>query len=170
MLKKMKVVSPGMQSGHIELHLAVSSRGHETTDGLQQRTPRPITSHWYLSHAAQSTSDLNTIGSVEHWRLLLKQLSLLVGSQGSAAIFSKSIDQLGAQYPALAALNPMQSWPEQLALLQNTLLQLPPASAAMAQQSLWWRGCQLITKLLGVSLSRKLLQQIKLEQSLQQNG
>lgn len=170
MLKKMKAVSPGMQSGHIGVHLAASSRGHETTDGAQQRTQRPTSSHWYLSTPPQPTPDLSTVGSIEQWRLLLKQLSLLVGSQGSAAIFLQSVDQLGAQYPALATMNPMHSWPEQLAILQNTLQQLPPASAAMAQQSLWWRGCQLITKLLGASLSRRLLQQVQLDQSSQHNG
>lgn len=170
MLKKMRVVSPGMQSGHIGVHLAASSRGFETTDGVQQRTQRPNNSNWYLSNPRQPTPDLSTVGSIEHWRLLLKQLSLLVGSQGCAAIFSQSIDQLGTQYPALATLSPMLSWPEQLAILQNTLQQLPPATAAMAQQSLWWRGCQLITKLLGVSLSRRLLQQVHSEQSSQHNG
>lgn len=171
MLKKMKVVSPGAQSGRIGVHLAASRRGHETTNGLLQRTQHPISGLLYLSKPPQPNPDLTSaVGSIEHWRLLLKQLSLLVGSQGSAAIFSKSIVQFGTQFPALATLNPMHSWPEQLAILQNTLQQLPPASAAMAQQSLWWRGCQLITKLLGVSLSRRILHQVQQEQSSQHNG
>jgi hypothetical protein len=171
MLKKMIVVSPGTQSGRIGMHLATGSRGHETTDASQQRTRRAITSHWYVANPdLPAPAVFTAAGSIEHWRLLLKQLSLLVGSKGSAAIFLKSVDQLGAQYPALATLNPMHSWPEQLAILQNTLQQLPPSSAAMAQQSLWWRGCQLLSKLLGESLSRRLLQQVQFEQSAQHHG
>ena len=171
MLKKMKVVSPGGQSGRLGVRLKAASLGFETTDPRQQRTERAIRSHWYLANLPIATQEISTaVGSIEHWRLLLKQLSMLVGSQGSAAIFSKSVAQLGGQYPALAVLTSQQSWPEQLAILQNTLQQLSSSSAAMAQQSLWWRGCQLITKLLGVSLSRKLLQQVQFEQSAQHNG
>lgn len=171
MLKKMKMVLPGAQSGHLGVRLAAGRLGHETTPASQPRAQRPVSNHWHLVNPTFAAHEVsNAAGSIEHWRLLLKQLSMLVGSQGSAAIFSKSVDQLGAQYPALAVLTPQQSWPEQLAILQNTLQQLPSSSAAMAQQSLWWRGCQLITKLLGVSLSRKLLQQVQFEQSSQHNG
>jgi len=171
MLKKMIVVTPRTQSGRIGMHLAAGSHGHATTNASQHRTRRAITSHWYLANSdLPAPTVVTAAGSIEHWRLLLKQLSLLVGSQGSTAIFLKSVDQLGAQYPALATLNPMHSWPEQLVILQNTLQQLPSASAAMAQQSLWWRGCQLLSKLLGASLSRRILQQVQLEQSAQHNG
>jgi hypothetical protein len=171
MLKKMKVVSPGTQSGHLGVRLAAGSRGHATTAASQPRAQRSVSHHWHLVNPPLAADEVrNTAGSIEHWRLLLKQLTLLVGSQGSAAIFSKSVDLLGVQYPALAVLTSQQSWPEQLAILENTLQQLPSSSAAMAQQSLWWRGCQLITKLLGVSLSRKLLQQVQFEQSAQHNG
>ncbi|RVU40436.1 hypothetical protein EOE67_05135 [Rheinheimera riviphila] len=116
-----------------------------------------------------ATEDHNAVGSIESWRLLLIQLSLLVGNEGSAAILFHSIGQLGVQYPALQTLSPPPSWPEQLATVQNTLQQLPH-SAAFARQSLWFRGCQLLTKLLGLSLSRRLLHQVAAEQSSYQHG
>ena len=123
-----------------------------------------------LSPTNAAAAEMNALGSMESWRLLLKQLSMLVGSEGSAAIFYHSIGQLGTQYPVLGALSPKQSWPEQLATVQNTLQQLPQAAAAFARQSLWFRGCQLIAKLLGVSLSRRLLHQVASVQSTYQHG
>ena len=113
--------------------------------------------------------EFTTPGSIESWRLLLKQLSTIVGSEGSAAIFFHSIGQLCNQYPALRTLSPQHSWPEQLAVVQNTLQQLPQSSAAFARQSLWFRGCQLITKLLGFPLSQRLLHQVATAQSTYQH-
>lgn len=123
-----------------------------------------------LNKTHTATEDNNALGSIESWRLLLKQLSRLVGNEGSAAIFFHSIGQLGVQYPALQTLSPQHSWPEQLATVQNTLLQLPHSAAAFARQSLWFRGCQLLTKLFGLSLSRRLLHQVAAVQSSYQHG
>ncbi len=103
-------------------------------------------------------ADLVPVGSIESWRLLLKELSMLVGNQGSAAILFQCIGKLGPQYPVFAALSPQHSWPEQLAIVQSILQQLPQAAATLARQSLWWRGCQLLTKLFGQALSRRLQQ------------
>lgn len=137
-------------------------------------TPRPthFAEHSRPSayvHTTQS-EDLHAVGSMESWRLLLKQLSTLVGSEGSAAIFFHSIGQLGNQFPALRTLSPKQSWPEQLAMVQNTLQPLTETSAAFARQTLWFRGCQLLTKLLGPSLSRRLLHLVAAGQRNSQHG
>lgn len=160
--------------GALPVRLIASSSSAEKMEystSLSQRAANIAASHWpQPGYSSVHPEDINAVGSMESWRLLLKQLSMLVGTEGSAAIFFHSIGQLGMQYPALAAINPKQSWPEQLATVQNTLQQLPQASAAFARQSLWFRGCQVITKLLGLSLSRRLLHQVAAVQSSYQHG
>jgi hypothetical protein len=124
----------------------------------------------FTHYAMLKSEEQRAVGSMESWRLLLKQLSTIVGSEGSAAIFFHCIGQLSSQYPTLRTLSPHHSWPEQLAIVQNTLQPLPQSSAAFARQSLWFRGCQLLTKLLGESLSRRLLHQVAAAQSTEQHG
>ncbi|OBP15688.1 hypothetical protein A5320_10285 [Rheinheimera sp. SA_1] len=164
----------GRRLAAVPVRLVASRRPAEQMEpntSSPQRTTTTVTSHWpQPGYGSVQPEDINAVGSMESWRLLLKQLSMLVGTEGSAAIFFHSIGQLGTQYPALGAINPKHSWPEQLATVQNTLQQLPQASAAFARQSLWFRGCQLITKLLGLSLSRRLLNQVATVQSTYQHG
>jgi hypothetical protein len=164
----------GRRSGAVPVRLVASRRPAEQMEpntSSPQRAANTAVSHWpQPGYSSVQPEDINAVGSIESWRLLLKQLSMLVGTEGSAAIFFHSIGQLGTQYPALGAINPKHSWPEQLATVQNTLQQLPQASAAFARQSLWFRGCQLITKLLGLSLSRRLLNQVATVQSTYQHG
>ena len=140
------------------------------SNASQQIAPSSKEHRLFTNHALVKTEEQRAVGSMESWRLLLKQLSAIVGSEGSAAIFFHCIGQLGSQYPTLRTLSPHYSWPEQLAIVQNTLQPLPPSSAAFARQSLWFRGCQLLTKLLGVSLSQRLLHQVAAAQSTEQHG
>jgi hypothetical protein len=164
----------GRPLGALSVRLVANTRPAEkmeNTTNAPQRAPQFAGNPWpQASYSSTYIEDVNAVGSMESWRLLLKQLTMLVGSEGSAAIFFHSIGQLGAQYPALGALSRQHSWPEQLAVVQNTLQQLPQSSAAFARQSLWFRGCQLITKLLGLPLSRRLLHQVATVQSTYQHG
>lgn len=167
-------IVPARAQGKVPVRLVASVRPAERMENstsVRQRAANTAVSHWPLaSDSFIHPEDINAVGSMENWRLLLKQLSLLVGSEGSAAIFFHSIGQLGSQYPTLGALSPKHSWPEQLATVQNTLQQLPQSSAAFVRQSLWFRGCQLITKLLGLSLSQRLLHRVAAVQSTYQHG
>jgi hypothetical protein len=146
----------------------LSTPTFSNTSQSASRLPKP--QNLLRHHVIAQTEDQRTIGSMESWRLLLKQLSAIVGSEGSAAIFFHCIGQLGNQYPTLRTLSPHHSWPEQLAIVQNTLQPLPQSSAAFARQSLWFRGCQLLTKLFGVSLSQRLLHQVAAAQGKEQHG
>jgi hypothetical protein len=152
-----------------QVRMQRTANGYLATASVQQSNPQ-IATGW---HQAESNDHhlyaIDAAGSIENWRLLLKELSTLVGNQGTTAIFLSSVNPLSTQYPGLATLAQHQHWPEQLAILQYTLQQLPRRSAARAQQSLWWRGSQLLTKLLGESLCRRLLQQVAL-QSLNRHG
>ena len=97
-------------------------------------------------------------GSIEDWRLLLKRLCLLVGNQGSTAIFMQNVHVLTAQYPALANLSSNLSWPEQGVMLQHRMHPLLPTTSGQAQQLLWRNSRQLLRRLLRVTLGISLLQ------------
>lgn len=74
------------------------------TASVQQSNPHVATGWHQAENSAPHLFAINAAGSIENWRLLLKQLSTLVGNQGSTAIFLSSVNPLSTQYPGLATL------------------------------------------------------------------
>ena len=97
-------------------------------------------------------------GAVAIWRAVDKALSPVIGQRGSAALYERSLHLAQAEYLWLGAAYQGAAEPGGFAALRAALVQQTPEQAAAAQDFLLHTFINLLTDLIGTSLTRRLLQ------------
>ena len=118
--------------------------------------PIPLT----LSRLASDGADAGQIAdaAVAIWRALDKALSPVIGLRGSAALYERSLHLAQADFLWLGAAYPGAAEPGGFAALRAALVQQTPEHAAAAHDFLLHTFINLLTDLIGASLTRRLLQ------------
>lgn len=94
----------------------------------------------------------------ERWRVLFDSLTQIIGKQGVAALYKRSLQLSRIEHPALAEPYERCSPPStDLASLHAALSQLDPGAAAAAQAALGRQFADLLARLIGTALSERLL-------------
>jgi len=82
----------------------------------------------------------------------------VIGLRGSAALYERSLHLAQADFLWLGAAYPGAAEPGRFAALRSVLVQQTPQQAAAAHDSLLHTFVNLLTDLIGASLTRRLLQ------------
>lgn len=96
--------------------------------------------------------------AVAIWTAIDKALSPVIGLRGSAALFERSLHLAQADYPWLGAADEHAAGARQFGALRSLLVQQTPDQAAAAHDFLLHTFVNLLTDLIGASLTRRLLQ------------
>lgn len=91
------------------------------------------------------------------WREMAAALSPIIGRGGFAALYKRSRYLLRVEYPWLAAIDDAVPEPDGFAALHHALIRQPDAIAAAANGALVRTFCDLLTSLIGESLTQQLL-------------
>lgn len=118
--------------------------------------------HAAFAQLAAKGADARRIAhlSASTWRDIDAALSPIVGPRGVAALFNRSLFVTSAHYPCLTAVRESDSPPGEFATLQATLAQQTTSNAASASDALLQTFKQLLTKLIGGSLTERLLESV----------
>ena len=96
--------------------------------------------------------------AADTWRIIETTLSPIIGVGGVFALYRRSLHLLRAEYPWLAEIHrPVSSPHDYVADLQATLAQRPVETAAAANAALLQTFHNLLTTLIGSSLTERLL-------------
>jgi hypothetical protein len=87
-----------------------------------------------------------------------KSLSAVIGRRGSAALYERSLHLAQSAYPWLGAAYENAAEPRRFGPLRAALVQQTPENAAAAHDLLFHTFINLLTDLVGASLTRRLLQ------------
>ena len=94
------------------------------------------------------------------WQRVDRALAAVVGKQGTSALFARSLHLARPQYPWLKGAAVDAAEPDYFDTLHAALSLRQPALASAANDWLLRTFCALLNRLLGVALSRKLLQSV----------
>jgi len=98
--------------------------------------------------------------AVSTWRDIDAALSPIVGKAGVAALYKRSLHLTRAAHPSLAAVEQGALSPGEFASLHAALSQQTGPNAAAANAALLQTFTDLLTKLIGASLTERLLRSI----------
>ncbi len=118
--------------------------------------------HAAFAQLAAEGADARRIAelSASTWRDIDAALSPIVGPRGVAALYNRSLFLTGTHHPCLTAVRESDSPPGEFAALQATLAQQTTSNAASASDALLQTFKQLLTKLIGGSLTERLLESV----------
>ncbi|WP_085315557.1 hypothetical protein [Derxia lacustris] len=91
------------------------------------------------------------------WRRAAAALLPIIGRQGVAALFRRSLLQARADWPLLAGVHDAAAEPLDFSGLLDALALATPADAARAQVALFDAFCTLLASLIGSALTDRLL-------------
>lgn len=94
------------------------------------------------------------------WRRIEDALWPIIGHDGVAALFKRSLYLARGEHPCLALMFDALCTPSDFALLRETLARQPDAAAAAAYTGLLRNFVELLTKLIGSSLTEHLLRSV----------
>lgn len=108
------------------------------------------------------TMDATRIGdaAASTWRRIDDALWPIIGRAGVAALFKRSLYLARAKHPCFAVMYDATATPNEFALLRETLAQQPRAEAAAAHDGLLAIFLDLLSNLIGESLTRRLLRSV----------
>lgn len=95
--------------------------------------------------------------AISTWRDIDAALSPIIGQRGVAALYKRSLDLTRADYPWLAAVHDAALQPGEFAALRTALLQRTSTDAAAANGALLRTFGNLLSNLIGGSLTERLL-------------
>lgn len=95
------------------------------------------------------------------WRDIDAALSPIISQRGVAALFKRSLHLTRARHPALAAVNEDEIVAGSYGALLPALSQQTSESAAAANDALLQTFCDLLSNLIGTSLSEQLLRSVR---------
>ena len=98
--------------------------------------------------------------AVSTWRDLDAALSPIIGQRGVVALCKRSLYLTRADFPWLAAVDEGELKPDEFTTLQTALSQQTSANAAAANDALLRTFCDLLSKLIGASLTDRLLRSV----------
>ena len=112
----------------------------------------------FVQHAAElaGVSDIAEM-AVASWKDIGAALSPIIGQTGVAALFKRSIYLTRSAHACLAPVSADKSQPDELAALQAVLGQQARAIAVAANGALLQNFQDLLTSLIGLSLTERLL-------------
>jgi hypothetical protein len=115
-----------------------------------------------IADVASTNADAARIAEVaaETWREIFAALSPVIGPGGAAALYQRSLILTRAAYPCLASVREGTVQPGEFSALRQVLSQQSTAQAAAANGALLHTFCDLLTSLIGVSLTERLLHSI----------
>lgn len=94
------------------------------------------------------------------WRDVDAALSPIIGQRGVAALYRRSLDLTRADYHCLVAVYDAASERDEFVALQAALARQENSDAAVANDALLQTFCNLLTTLIGASLTERLLQAV----------
>ena len=100
------------------------------------------------------------VAAVAKWRGIDAALSPIIGQRAVAALYNRSLSLLRADYPWLAAAHEDTLQPAEFSGLQTVLSQQASANAAAAHGALLQTFRDLLTSLIGSSLTERLLRSV----------
>jgi hypothetical protein len=98
--------------------------------------------------------------TVSMWHDIDAVLSPIIGQRGVAALYKRSLYLVRADYPWLAVVHEGALKPDEFAALQTALLQQTSSNAATASGALLQTFFDLLTNLIGKSLTERLLRSV----------
>jgi hypothetical protein len=107
--------------------------------------------------AAQRIADV----AASTWREIHAVLSPVIGPGGVAALYQRALYVTRASYPGLAAVHEDTLHLGEFAALQLMLAQQTSAEVAATNGALLEAFCDLLTNLIGVSLTERLLRSVR---------
>jgi hypothetical protein len=115
-----------------------------------------------LAQLARDGADSTQIatGAVLKWRLVDDALSPIVGHGGVVALFRRAVFLTRQSHAALALLPEAPDQPHDFAALQTLLSQQPSVEAAAIATALQHTFVDLLTHLIGESLTERLLRSV----------
>ncbi len=94
------------------------------------------------------------------WRDVDAALSPIIGQRGVAALYRRSLDLVRADHPCLVAVYDAAFERDEFLALQAVLARQESSDAAGANDALLQTFCDLLTTLIGASLTERLLQTV----------
>ncbi len=115
-----------------------------------------------VAHLTSEESDASRIAdkAVLTWHDIDAALSPIVGERGVAALYKRSLYLTRADYPWLGAAYDSALAPGDFAELHNALSQQPGKDVAAATSALLQKFSDLLTSLIGGSLTERLLRSV----------
>jgi hypothetical protein len=122
----------------------------------------PVQDHVSNATSGEAGADARAIAAraVAAWTGIDKALSPIVGRQGVAALYKRSLHLTAAAYPWLATASEGACEPGDFSALQSAIEQQAVAQASAAQNSALDKFREMLTNLIGESLTERLLQPV----------
>jgi hypothetical protein len=116
-----------------------------------------------IADLAAITADANRIAeaAASTWREIHAVLSPVIGPGGVAALYQRALYVSRSAYPCLTAVREDALRPGEFAALQLMLSQQPVARVAAINGALLQSFCDLLSNLIGVSLTERLLRSVR---------
>ena len=103
------------------------------------------------------SADATVKATAATWRLVAAQLAPVIGARGLEVLFGRALHMTSATYPWLAVSEDRGGRTDLLPSLAECLARQDPATAAEASYALLSRFTELLTTLIGESLTTRLL-------------
>lgn len=115
-----------------------------------------------LARLASDGADAEHIADAARsiWSDVDAALSPIIGQRGVAALYKRSLELTRADYPCLVAAYAAGSEHDAFVALQAALAEQDSSDAAAASDALLQTFCNLLTTLIGASLTERLLQPV----------
>jgi hypothetical protein len=116
-----------------------------------------------IADLAAITADAERIAeaAASTWREIHAVLSPVIGPGGVAALYQRALYVSRGAYPCLTAVREDALRPGEFAALQLMLSQQPVARVAAINGALLQAFCDLLSNLIGVSLTERLLRSVR---------
>jgi len=116
-----------------------------------------------IADLAAITADAERIAeaAASTWREMHAVLSPVIGPGGVAALYQRALYVSRGAYPCLTAVREDALRPGEFAALQLMLSQQPVARVAAINGALLQAFCDLLSNLIGVSLTERLLRSVR---------
>ncbi len=135
---------------------------HEIFHGWRLIPVAPPDSHQVAVTLARHVSEgADAVRVADHvvavWQRTDDALAPIIGSQGVAALYRRSLHLAAPAHPWLAGLREADTTPVDASALRSALVQQEPAAAAAGAGALLQAFHELLASLVGPSLTRRLL-------------
>ncbi len=160
---------PANAATHCKLETIVSASlsnapRAEDHDAARQRMPmRPP--HLVTMPAKEPSAADIALAALSAWRQIDSELSPIIGQHAVATLYKRSLFLARAEHPCLATAYDAATRHGEFAPLQAALSQQPEATAAAASGAILRTFSELLTSLVGQSLSEQLLRSISKQSS-----
>jgi hypothetical protein len=147
-------------SGSKQGGLSIASHTPESAEEAMQIKTLPVQTT--LARMAMEGADAERIAdiAIAVWCDVAAALSPIIGQRGVAELYKRSIYLTRADYAWMAAVNESALGPAKFASLQTALAQQTSKNAAAANGALLQTFYDLLTKLIGTSLTERLFRSV----------